>query len=180
MKTTNIKRLPEKAREPSIKLGKSKPRLDGWSLAGMDYPTFRLTLVSKVMDRMTLRYFAKLSNVSLSEWRVLSRVCGNGEMTVGQIAEEAWVDRAEVSRAAAALGARGWMGRRANPNDGRTPIFFATEEGRQAYQPLLETRRQFHEDLLGDLSSLERELLDALLEKLADRLSVMTKESPGK
>ena len=169
--------------EPRIELSLAAEapvgHLEGWTLEGLDYPTFRLSLVAKVMDRMTLRFFARLSDLSICEWRVLCRLCGNGEMTVGQIAEQAWVDRAEVSRSAAALVARGWVGRRANPQDGRMPILFATDAGRAAFKPLLDIRSQFHKDMLADLSPLEQQLLDALLNKLAARLLQISSRADG-
>jgi len=156
-----------------LQLEDSGSRLEGWTVAGMDYPTFRLSLIAKIMDRITLRYFAGLSDLSMPEWRVLLRLCSNEELTGRQIADQAWVDPAEVSRAATALEARGWIGRRENPKDGRTPLLFATKAGRTIYQPLLKSRGRFHEDLLAELSPLERDLLDALLKKLAERLMNM-------
>ena len=161
--------LPESAKVEDV--------LDRWTLAGIDYPTFRLSLVAKIMDRMTLRYFAELSDLTMPEWRVLLRLCVFHEMTVGQLAEQAWVDPAETSRAAASLEARGWVGRRENPKDRRTPILFATKAGRAIYRPLLESRGRFHEDLLADLSPIERTLLDALIKKLAVRLLTMNSKA---
>lgn len=151
--------------------------LDSWTLPGMDYPTFRLSLVAKIMDRMTLRYFAELSDLTMPEWRVLLRLCIVGEMTVGQLAEQAWVDPAETSRAAASLETRGWISRRENPKDRRTPILFATKTGRTIYRPLAESRGRFHEDLLSDLTPIERTLLDSLIKKLAARLLTMNSKA---
>ena len=162
----------------ALALGRTPTHLDRSSVRGLDYPTFRLSLIAKVMDRMTLRYFAEFGDITVAEWRVLCRICGDGDMTVGKIAELALVDRAEVSRAASSLEKRGLIGRRENPHDRRTPILYATAAGNQAHKPLLDSRRRFHENLLEDLSPLERELLDALLKKLTDRLNEMGPETP--
>jgi len=46
--------------------------LPGWVLPSLDFATFRLTLVSKAMDRYSLRQFAD-HGFTYAEWRLLSR-----------------------------------------------------------------------------------------------------------
>lgn len=124
--------------------------LPGWNFPSLDYGTFRLTLLSKAMDRFSLRQLAD-HGISYAEWRVLSRLASLPEgATVRQIAEIAWVDRAEVSRAAAALETKGLTARRHNPDDGRTPILHITQAGMERYRPLLKHRAKFHETLTQD------------------------------
>lgn len=149
-----------------------------WKLPGLDYSSFRLGLVAKIMDRLSCRHLAGLGNLTFAEWRVLSRLAiARGGLTVKQIAERAWVDRAEVSRAAAALEARGLTRRRENPDDGRTPVLYATEEGLAFYQPVMKARRRFHAAVTQDLSEAELEQLDGLLIKLARRLLQMSADN---
>ena len=143
---------------------------EGWSLPSLDFPTFRLAMVAKVMDRLTMRQLAAESQFTFPEWRVLSRLCLVDFLTVRQIAELCWSDRAEVSRAATALEKRGLIGRRSHPRDARTPFLFATEAGRAAYEPLKEARQKFHQTLAADLSEQESAELDRILKKIADRL----------
>lgn len=151
-----------------------------WKLPGLDYPSFRLGLVAKIMDRLSCRQLAGLGNLSFAEWRVLSRLAiSRGGLTVKQLAERAWVDRAEVSRAAAALEARGLTGRRENPEDGRTPVLYATEEGLAFYQPVMRARRRFHASVIKGLSNAELERLDELLIKLARTLLRMSAVNPS-
>lgn len=154
-------------------------RPEGWVLPELDYPTFRLSLVAKYMDRMTIRQLSELSDLSYAEWRVLSRLAlmpGGG--TVGRIAGLAWVDRAEVSRAAASLEKRGMVQRRDNPADRRTPILSLTESGTAEQNRIMQARGKFHESLIQDLTGEERATLDALLHKVAGRvLSMMPR--PG-
>ena len=83
----------------------------------------------------------------------------------------AWVDRAEVSRAAASLEARGLTSRRANPSGGRSRILFATDEGLKLYRRLLPIRGEFHRRLAADLTDAERDLLDGLLFKIARKVA---------
>jgi DNA-binding MarR family transcriptional regulator len=145
--------------------------LEGWVLPDLDYSTFRLALVAKVMDRLTLRRLSERGETTYAEWRVLSRLATmpNGA-TVGRIADLAWVDRAEVSRAAAALEERGLTARRENPEDRRKPILYLTEAGRAAYIPMMRDRGAFHASLVADLTEEERRTLDGLLAKIAQRI----------
>jgi DNA-binding MarR family transcriptional regulator len=149
--------------------------LPGWNFPSLDYGTFRLTLLSKAMDRFSLRQLAD-QGISYAEWRVLSRLASLPEgATVRQIAVIAWVDRAEVSRAAAMLETKGLTARRHNPDDGRTPILHITQAGMERYRPLLKHRAKFHETLMQDLSVQERADLDHVLGKIAHRLDLILK-----
>jgi DNA-binding MarR family transcriptional regulator len=148
---------------------REQPDESGWSIPALDYPTFRITLLAKVMDRLTIRELAEATDLTYPQWRVLSRLALTEEgLTVGQIAERAWVDRSEVSRAAAELERRGLATRRSNPADRRTPILTITTAGRAVYEPIQASREQFHEALLADLATDERADLDRLLGRIRD------------
>jgi len=159
-------------RDSSFEMGPSEQEetLRGWTYAGLDFPTFRLTLLAKAIDRLTLRTFSTISDMTLAEWRVLSRLAPLDGATVRQLAQMAWVDRAETSRAAAALSARGLVDRRDNPVDRRAPILFLTAAGRAEYARLLPIRADFHRVLTEEMSAEERDLLDMLLGKIAKKM----------
>lgn len=151
----------------------------GWIVPELDFPTFRLGLVAKFMDRLTIRQLSEVSDYSYAEWRVLSRLAYHKDgATVGRIASLAWVDRAEVSRAVATLEKRGLVTRRENPEDRRTPILSLTPTGLEEHHRIIVLRGAFHELLVQDLSGAEREQLDQLLDKVARRLLGMNNGSP--
>jgi DNA-binding MarR family transcriptional regulator len=150
--------------------------LKGWTYPGLDFPTFRLVLVAKAIDRLTLRMLADNCDLTIAEWRVLSRLAPIAGATVGQVAEMAWVDRAEVSRAASALEKRGLTSRRENPQDGRSPILFCTEAGIAEYRRLLPIRANFHRSLAEDLNDQDRAALDALLLRIAKKVGGLAGE----
>lgn len=154
--------------------------LPGWTYPSLDYPTFRLTLLSKAMDRFSIRQLAE-HDITYAEWRVLSRLASRPEgATVGQIASLAWVDRAEVSRAFASLEKRGLTARRDNPGDRRTLILHVTKAGMELYRPLLKERALFHDTLMQDLSEQERAEFDHVLGKIARRLDrILTEGLPS-
>lgn len=156
-------------------------RLDGWNLEGLDFPSFRISLLAKVMDRLTVRELSSVTNLPIPEWRVLNRLALFKEgLTVRQIATNAWVDRAEVSRAASSLEARGLLSRRTNKADRRAPIMFLTPAGEEVYRPLKAHRAAFHARAMRSFRPEERELLDGLLRKMAANLLEMCDEDTAR
>ena len=168
------------ARDASPPIDDDPALPDGLIVPDLDYPTVRLSLVAKLMDRLTLRQLADRGQATYAEWRVLSRLASLPDGgTVGQIADLAWVDRAEVSRAAAALERRGLASRSDNQEDRRKPVLHITEQGRDVYHPLARDRGAFHAALVADLSEAERRTLDRLLGKIARRLFAQLRGDGG-
>lgn len=159
----------DEAADPTM--GLSASQLPGWAVDRLDYPTFRVGLVAKVMDRLTIRQLLEQDALTYAEWRVLARI---GAMedggTAGQVAEMAWVDCAEVSRAIGVLERKGFLERRKNPSDRRTSLLFLTDVGKARYFETLERRSRFHELLLANLSQEERTMLDDLLGRIGQEL----------
>jgi DNA-binding MarR family transcriptional regulator len=146
----------------------------GWDNPGLNFPTFHLILVAKAIDRLSIKDLSENSDLTIAEWRVLSRLGPTDGQTVRQISEAAWVDRAEVSRAAASLEAQGLTSRRVNPADRRSPILFVTEQGRALYDQLLVSRADFHSRLSSGLAGAEYAMLDHLLLQVARRVTALT------
>jgi DNA-binding MarR family transcriptional regulator len=157
---------------PELRPAESDEAIRGWTHEGLNYPTFRLTLLAKAIDRLTLRMLGEFCDLTIAEWRVLSRLAPLEGATVRQVAQMAWVDRAETSRAASALEARGLVGRR----DRRAPILFATDAGREEYGRLLPIRAEFHRGLTEDMSQQERDAFDTLLGLVARKLGKLADE----
>jgi DNA-binding MarR family transcriptional regulator len=136
-------------------------------------------LVAKAIDRLTLKMLSDNCDLTIAEWRVLSRLApaGNGA-TVREISKMAWVDRAEVSRAAASLESNGLTSRRPNPSDGRSPILFITDAGTKLYERLLPIRAEFHRALAADLTDDERHVLDDLLSRIARKVALLAGDQP--
>jgi DNA-binding MarR family transcriptional regulator len=159
---------------PSGDLGAASAQLTGWSVERLDFPTFRIGLIAKIMDRMTIRQLLDQDSLSYAEWRVLARLASMADGgTVVQIAELAWVDPGEVSRAVSSLERKELLARRKSPVDGRVSIMSLTMAGRKQYRKTLSRRLKFHENLLAGLSPKERADLDDLLGRIGERLAAM-------
>lgn len=152
---------------------------DGWRAPDLDYPTFRLSLVAKILDRQSIRDLSRETDLSMAEWRVLARLATADGLTVRQISERAWVDRAEVSRAAALLETRGFTARRDNPRDRRTPILYMTDEGRGEYHRVVAIRQQFHEEILAGIAPERLRVLDETLRAIGGNLVARMERGPA-
>jgi DNA-binding MarR family transcriptional regulator len=134
-----------------------------WNMGGPDYLSLRISFVAKLIERRTARVLNSRFGISVAEWRVLAQLARIGPMTVRQLAERSWVDRAEVSRAAASLIARGDVVRTDNPKDRRSPMFSATAAGRARAGAIVPTRERFQALLARQLGT---EGMDAFLDGL--------------
>ena len=150
-------------------------RLKGWVVPGLDHPGLRILLLAKAMERLNARRIAKITKLTTSEWRVLSRLAPQKEgATVRELAELTWADRAEISRSAAALEEKGFVSRKANPRDGRAPILFCTAAGKKEHARVIPFRTRFYESLVADLTDEELFMLEKSLLKISLKLSSMS------
>ena len=131
--------------------------------------TYRVCILAKMMDRASAAELAAYK-LGVAEWRVLAQLSVVSPATVRGLAARLRVDRAEVSRAAAALVARRLVKRESEPGDARSALFRLTESGRALYREIMPSRVALHERLAGALTSHELEVLTAAAEKLTKEL----------
>jgi DNA-binding MarR family transcriptional regulator len=161
MERTGVSTRSKEAGDEEIGLGDLST---AWNMGGPDYLSLRISFVAKLIERRTARVLNSRFGISVAEWRVLAQLARMGPMTVRELAERSWVDRAEVSRAAASLIARGDVLRTENPKDRRSPKFSATTAGRARAKAIAPTRDRFQALLAHQLSPTEMDVfLDGLL-----------------
>jgi DNA-binding MarR family transcriptional regulator len=146
--------------DPAALLDQGSPY---WSLRGADYLPYRISLVARLLDRRTTRMLAQEFRMSVAEWRVLAQLAMSSPSSVRDLAEQAWVDRAEVSRASASLVRRGYVRRLSNPRDRRGPLLASTSAGNAVFRRIRPRRAAFHRSLIARL---ERPQLAALEQAL--------------
>ena len=140
-----------------------------WRIGGPDYLPYRVTLLAKLLDRCTTRLLQASSGLSVAEWRVLAQLAlaSPASASVRQLAEQAWVDRAEVSRAASSLERRGYVERRENPRDRRSPQLFCSDKGMELYRRVSPSRTEFHRALTHMLGPEQAKQMEAAMLVLA-------------
>lgn len=138
-----------------------------WNIGGPDYLPYRISLVAKLLDRCTTRLLAESCGLTVAEWRVLAQLANESPASVRKLAEHAWVDRAEVSRAAASLVRRGYVKRRDNPRDRRSALLSCTDEGLDVYKKIRPLRAEFHRSMTRHLKPEEAEKMEEVLAIIA-------------
>lgn len=97
--------------------------------------------------------------ISLSECTVVLELLTAGELSQQDLAARLRVDKSRISRVAAQLEGRGWLVRERDPDNRRLYRVRLTADGEHAGRHLHESMHQRHADLLGALTSQEREAL---------------------
>ena len=140
---------------------RERPDLDVAPLAVLS----RVTRLARHLDRERRAAFAA-HGLEAYEFDVLTALRRAGppyELTPGQLVRETLVGSGTMTNRLDRLEARGLLGRRADPEDGRARRIRLTDQGRDradaAIAELLERERR----LLGGLSEHDRDTLAALL-----------------
>ena len=151
------------AAEEEFDLG---PLNAAWRIGGPDSVAVRLAFVAKLFDRYMTRQLSDIG-LTVAEWRVVAQLSVATENTVRELASQAWVDRAEVSRAVAALERRGLVARHPNAQDRRSPRFSLTPKGRALGDAFRPQWRALLQSLAHRLDPQELTLINAKLAEFA-------------
>ena len=104
-----------------------------WGSAGPGYFAYRLILTAKLCDSMMVVSTASFRDLNPPQLRVIVQLGLLGSGTVRSLAEGAFVDRAEVSRAVGELQQRRLVRRLPNRADARSSLFKLTAAGLRVY-----------------------------------------------
>lgn len=130
----------------------------------------RLMLLARMIDRETARDLHRDFGITAAEWRALGYICTMGSSSAAQICVAFEVDRAEVSRAVARLLESQLIQRgQARDHENRL-VLTPTPGGMDLHDRIKAKRRAYFEWILQDLDPGERDALDGVLGKIADRV----------
>jgi DNA-binding MarR family transcriptional regulator len=145
--------------------------IDDSLLALEDSLSVRISVVAKLLDRRLARLVVDRFGLAVAEYRVLSQVALYPRSTVRLISERTFVDKAQVSRAVAALETSGLLMRALPQADRRSPVFTATKSGRTLLKKIVPLRQAQEQELAnclnGGAATVEA-ALGQLIEALAD------------
>ena len=130
---------------------------------------YRLAVLAEQVSRTVAQLYADRFDLSRPEWRVLASLAECGPMAAKDICTHSTMDTMTVSRAVAALEAKGHLVREDDPRDRRNRILRLTPGGRTlhgAIVPLALARENY---LLEALSPEDQVALDRILDALLGR-----------
>lgn len=143
---------------------------DRWANVAAGNLPYHILLLSKLLDRVTAEHVRETADLSLPEWRTMAHVKYLGTCSASEVANLAFVDRAEVSRALSSLEARGLVRREPHPRKRNSRLVSLTEEGTEVYVAIRGERGKFFTDWLSDLSEDERKQIDSGLRQIIRRV----------
>ncbi|PHS28265.1 MAG: MarR family transcriptional regulator [Robiginitomaculum sp.] len=141
-----------------------------------DYLPYRLSVASNRVSRLIARLYQDRFGLSIWQWRVLAILGAQNELTAGQVAKRAAMDKMAVSRAVSALLARGLIVRETSKHDARARILSLTETGMGIYTEIAPLAREQEQHLLGGFSADDIKFGMQFLQALETRAAALAGE----
>ncbi len=129
---------------------------------------FQLSITANAVSELIARAYRSLFGLRVAEWRVIAILGQSSGLGSQAIARRAELDKITVSRAVAALLARGLVAVEAHPDDGRAHRLELTTAGAELYRAVVPAARALEARAIGCLSLAERAQLSALLSRVRD------------
>ena len=139
--------------------------------------THRLHVLQKLTDRVSQQAYLEKTGMPLGEGRCLAAVGAFSPLSVSDLAARANLDKGQASRAAQALLDQGLVSKEASAIDGRGVVLSLTPEGVQVWRRLMKVIRDRNDEIVACLTPDEREVLDALLDRLVEHARAALGES---
>jgi len=132
---------------------------------------FRVAVVSHRMSRGLARRYEARFGISIPEWRCLAVLARREQLTAGELAERASLDKVQVSRAISRLQARAVVAREVDDRDRRAIRLSITPAGEALFGEIAEVARAWEREVTRALGLSERRTLDRVLAKLEAALA---------
>ena len=135
-----------------------------------EYLSFKISVLYRLMVRRSARYLNSSYDLSVAEWWTLGQLASRSPITVSEIVDATQNDKAQVSRSATSLIAKGFVEKQDNPHDKRSSLLSLTDAGRELYEEVIPIRQKTQNLLLDQLSEEEREVTERAIKKMTKYL----------
>ena len=140
---------------------------------------YRLSVTSNRVSRLFARQYATGFGLTIPEWRVLAVVGRVGTCSPTAVGEWSAMDKVKVSRAAAALVAKGLLRQAQDPNDGRGRLLRITRKGATVHAGVVPMAHGLEDTLAEGLTKTEWAALNKALDKLSAHVQSIEGPDPG-
>jgi DNA-binding MarR family transcriptional regulator len=131
-----------------------------------DFLPYRLNVLAASVSEGLARVYSERFGIDIPAWRVLATLGQFDRSTATGIGTHSRMHKTKVSRAVAALEARGLIRRTANPGDKREAFVALTGEGRSMYEAIVPLALAFERDVLAAFAAQDKRRLDQLFDAL--------------
>jgi DNA-binding MarR family transcriptional regulator len=131
---------------------------------------YRLVRASELVSRRFAEAYRAAHDITRQEWRCFAILGEAGRTTATEISRRSTMHKTKVSRAVAALQARGWLTRRVDAADRRIEHLELTPSGEAVYRELAGLARSYQKSLCRELGPEALRALEAGLAVVEARL----------
>lgn len=131
-----------------------------------DFLPYRLSVAANRVSRLLASGYSEHFGLSIPEWRVLATIGRFGTLSPSAVGEWTAMDKVKVSRAAAALVARGLVRQSPDPKDGRGRLLRLTRRGVSVHKSVVPLAQELEATLAEGLSRTEWAALNRALVRL--------------
>ena len=133
-----------------------------------DLLNYRLSCLLAGSGAMVTRLCEGRYGITRREWRLICILAVQGAMSPSELAEQAHLERARVSRHITDLVAKKLVARLGVPDDKRRALVELNERGRKLYEELFPQSVRFNNMVLQALTSAELAVFDVALTRLME------------
>jgi DNA-binding MarR family transcriptional regulator len=137
-----------------------------------------LTFLANKLATGASQCYRKHFGIGVVEWRMLSMLAVENDITANRICQVIGLDKSAVSRSLQALEASGYVGSRVDPRDARRNTVSLTAAGRALHDRVLRVALERERRLLSGLSAEEVDTLIELLSRLHGQVSHVNEYEP--
>jgi hypothetical protein len=131
--------------------------------------SFRIHAVANLLSRGAALAYRREFDVSLMEWRTLALLGAHQPLSLNELSRHAGLDKSQMSRVVAGLSKRALVLRGPDSADGRGVRLTLSRAGTNLYEGLIASANRRNDAFAAVLSVTERDQLDNMLERLADK-----------
>jgi DNA-binding MarR family transcriptional regulator len=142
------------------------PLEKAWRVNGAPNLALHLAILGRLVDRCMVRTLAEYG-LNVAQWRAMALLSLSDASTFRELADYAWLDRGDLSRALRKLESDGFVRRTPHPEDRRSAYLALTAKGRTCYSAFSAEWRKFEREFDRLFSAKERGALNDGLELLA-------------
>ena len=133
------------------------------------FVTFRLSRTYAELNRQAFKTLAKITKLSLSQWRILSVIEMEDTISAAQVARYADLDKGQISRAVKGLSELGFVSSHDHENDRRSSLLSLTKSGREEHARVLKVMRKRQKLLTDGIHQDDLEKFRRILDVLSKR-----------
>ena len=131
----------------------------------MDDTEIKMTKIAREVSKFTVQTM-KEDGIGTAEFDVIYLVRHNPGLSQKEACLQLNMDKGAVARRTASLEQKGYLTRKANPEDGRSQLLYATEKAENLKTSKAAVETVFYEWLLEGLEEAEQAAFTAALDKL--------------